>query len=276
MPFEGIARYSSGRCSHTAPLLAHLGDYTPPADPAAARRLHTASPHAPRSAARSPPPLDAYLALAPPPLPLLAHLALLLLTYAAAPRSRPRCTRTPGCTHTSPPLVPTAPLLLSGCVASCVSRRCLCTQPSVACAPRPAAPQRWMRALPPLDRAPPLHPYPAAARAPRRSSHTRCPLISPSLVHPAAARLKHVHVPNHVPIATRTPLRRCMRTLLQLAHLLPAYFAAACTPSTPPRPAVARRHSRRTACAVPTSSDARNPVGMREDSDKTQGDEQWQ
>ncbi|KAJ7741742.1 hypothetical protein B0H14DRAFT_3897841 [Mycena olivaceomarginata] len=257
--------------------------------------------------ARSPPPLDPYLSLAPPPLPLLAHLALLLLTYTTTPRSYPRCTRTPGCTHTSPPLVPTSPLLLSGCVPR---HRFMHIPPLLM---HPAL--RCLRTPPRCSSALDACPVAARSRATVASVPRRSPCSTPQPVLPATARTTAARLSRlpsctpplpacsmctsliTYPIAPRTPLRRCMRTLLQLAHPLPAYFAtgphaplpacsmctslityptATCTPSTPPRPAVAHRHSRRTACAVPTSSDARNLVGMTEGSDETQGDKQWQ
>jgi hypothetical protein len=188
------------------------------------------------AAARLPPPLDAYLSLAPPPLPLLGHPALLLLTYAAAPRSHPRCTRTPGCTHTSPPLVPTSPLLLRGCVPRHRFMRIplLLMHPALRC----------LRTMPRCSSA--LHVCPAASQlCAAVASVPHCsPCSPPQSVLPATARapaaclsrLPSCTLPLHAcsmctslvtyPIATRTPLRRCMRTLLQLAHPLPAYFAA--------------------------------------------------
>ncbi|KAJ7306735.1 hypothetical protein DFH08DRAFT_975978 [Mycena albidolilacea] len=134
------------------------------------------------------------------PLPCRCLRTSLLLTYAAAPRLRPRCMRTPRFhtyltaagahlpaaaqrMRTPPPLhvypaaayAPSplllghpAPLLLSTewvlCCRSIAHRHCMRT------------PQQPIRS--------------AAARTPRCSLYTRCPLISPlSLVHPAAAHL---------------------------------------------------------------------------------------
>ncbi|KAJ7823885.1 hypothetical protein B0H14DRAFT_3469781 [Mycena olivaceomarginata] len=202
------ARYSSGRCSHTAPLLAHLTtDYTRPTDPAAARlRLHTASPRAPRR--RS---IVSTIGCIPsacaPPLPLLEHLcgARTPLPLSRTPAAR----ALRGCTHTSPPLVPTSPLLLSGCVPR---RRFMRIRPllmhpaplpahpaplllSAECVPcrRSIARRRCMCTLPQPVR-------PAAARAPAPCLSLRCPSCTPPL--PACRMCSSLIT---YPTATRTP-----------------------------------------------------------------------
>ncbi|KAJ7850630.1 hypothetical protein B0H14DRAFT_3451805 [Mycena olivaceomarginata] len=194
------------------PLLAHLADYTPATDPAAACCLHTASPHAPRC--RS---ITSTIGCIPfacaPPLPLLAPLPCRCLrpspAIACAPRPaaahicrRPliapslhvhsqlhaylttACAHLPAAAqrmHNPPPLhvYPATAYAPSPCCSSVLD----------AC---PAAPQS-RTAVASVPRCSPcslLQPVlPATARAPCRSPHTCCPFISLPLMHPTAARL---------------------------------------------------------------------------------------
>ncbi|KAJ7350080.1 hypothetical protein DFH08DRAFT_997525 [Mycena albidolilacea] len=249
------ARYSSGRCSHTAPLLAHLADYTPATDPAAARCPHTTCPRAPRC--RS---ITSTVGCIPfacaPPLPSLAV-------------PRPAAAHVCHCPSIAPSLH--APSRLHAYLTA-------------ACAHLLAAAQGMRTPQP-------LHPYPAAAYAPSPPllAHPALLLLSAGCVpcRRSIARRRCIRTPPQpvLPAAARTPAAGLFRCCPSCTPPLPAcsmctslttYPTATCTLSMPSRPAVAHWHSRRTACAVPTSSDARDLVGMREGSDETQDNEQWQ
>ncbi|KAJ7832222.1 hypothetical protein B0H14DRAFT_3871990 [Mycena olivaceomarginata] len=242
------ARCSSGRCSHTAPLLAHLtADYTPVTDPAAARcplpAYHLSS--------RTPPPLD--------------HLHRSMHTFRLRPLPC-RCLRTsPCCCSRTPPPLDRPPTARALPVARIPHRRLrpplpaasqrmrtsplLHAYPAAAYAPSPRClrtPSHYSSALnvcpaATRSRAPPLHPYPAAALRPAAlTPATRLSRrYASSMQHPAATRLSHMHVPNHVPHRYSHPVtplhaysapayapRRSLHTRRPLISLL--HPAAAC------------------------------------------------
>ncbi|KAJ7362734.1 hypothetical protein DFH08DRAFT_950971 [Mycena albidolilacea] len=167
------------------------------------------------------------------PLPCRCLRTSLLLTYAAAPRLRPRCMRTPR----------------------------FHTYLTAAGAHLPAAAQR-------MRTPPPLHVYPAAAYAPsplllghpaplllntewvlccRSIAHRHCmrtrssPYAPLQPVRPAAACTPAARLSRRCPSCT-PPLPTC-----SMCTSLMTYPTTTRTPSTPPRPAVACRHSCRTA-----------------------------